>query len=504
MRFAVLASLVFAVVTLHASHGHWIGDFWEHSAVVRELMTHPGHPRHPLLLVDAPHAFANPYAWLVAMLCRLVGVSSVTGLTAAGLLNLVLLFVALRAFVRQMAPSDSEGISFYLLLFMLLLWGRDPWEFSGFFHVNVLSHALAYPSACAFWVSLFLLALNAKRAAGGSPRLLIATTPMSAFVLLVHPPTFLFVATGLVAMAIDARERRSELLIAMAGLAIAVGIALAWPFFPVWDVITGGSAAFNGNNAAMYAQPLRRTFPALLGVPLLVAEVRRTRRWSMPVWVAMLLALYAFGFVSAQYNYGRVVFFLVFLLQLEIARFVAQLERRRSTSAATEKWPLVTGIALVACVLLSAPTLVTAARDTVWAKRTSAGYDVVGQKVGQYEVMMADVGVGWVAASYGGKLVSSQHPLAFVSADEQWARRAAVKTFFDPATSQAERERLLTKYRVSYLLVPRRSSLDTSIVSEPVLRALGEVAHEDDRFLLVRVDSLPGRGAPALAVPLSR
>ena len=478
-----------AVVVLHAAHGHWIGDFWEHSAVVRELSTHPAHPRHPLLLVDAPHAFANPYALVVAMLCRITGMSSVTGLTVASLVNLLMLFVALRVFVRRFAGAQATAVGFYLLLFMLLLWGREPWEFSGFFHVNVLNHTLAYPSACAFWVSLLLLALDRKRSAERRPRLLLLIVPMSAFVLLVHPPVFLFVATGLAAMALDAPNRRAELLLAAASLVIAVVIALAWPYFPVWQLLTGASAAFNANNAAMYSQPLLRTFPVILGIPLLAVEARRTGRWSMVAWVAMLLGMYVFGFVTTSYNYGRVIFFIVFLLQFEIAKYVARLEAKWEARATGGSRYLVTAAALVACMLLSARSLMSAARDVLWGARADAGYAFLGRDVGQYDVMMGDLRTGWIAASFGGKLVSSQHPLAFVPQSEQQARRADVKAFFDAATSQAERERILRRYRVRFVFAPRHSPADSTVVADSTLRALGVVTHADDRFLLVRLDS---------------
>lgn len=491
LRFAILASLVFAVVALHAFHGHWIGDFWEHSAVVRELITHPLHPRHPLLLVDAPHAFANPYALVVAMVARIAGVSSVFGLTAASLANLLMLFVALRVFVRRFAPEAPEAVGFYLLLFMLLLWGQEPWEFSGFLHVNAINHTLAYPSACAFWVALFLLALNAKRIEERTPRLLLLLVPMGAFVLLVHPPVFLFVATGLVAMAVDAPRRGRELLVASAALEIAFFIALAWPYFPLGDLLTTGTAAFNANNAAMYSQPLLRTFPALVGVPMLVVSARRTGQWSMVVWPAILFGLYVFGFVTGNYNYGRVIFFVVFLLQLEIARFVAKLELGPHARSAARSWLLVTGATVIVCILLSAQSLLSAARDTLWGARTDAGYGFLRQDVPQYDVMMADLRTGWVAASFGGKLVSAQHPLAFVSESEQRARRADVKTFFDAATSNAERVRILARYRASYVFAPRRSATDSTVVSESSLGALGTVTHADRRFLLVRLDSGP-------------
>ena len=58
----------------------------------------------------------------------------------------------------------------------------------------------------------------------------------------------------------------------------------------------------------------------------------------------------------------------------------------------------------------------------------------------------------------------------------------------NPATSQVQRALILSRNRASYLLAPRRSANDSTVVAESALRALGEVAHEDDRFLLVRLN----------------
>jgi len=490
LRFAALAGLVFLLVAVHAAHGHWIGDFWEHSAVVRELATHPLHPRHPLLVVDAPHPLANPYALLVALFCRLTGASAMIGLAVAGIVNLVMLLVALRVFVRRFAPppSQTDAVSFYLLLFMLLFWGIDPWDYSGFFHINVIVHALPYPSAFAFWLSLLLLALNEKRIAHGAPRLLLLIVPLSAVVLLVHPPTFLIVAAGLVAMAADAPRRLAEALVALLVLAAAAGVALMWPYFSLWALATGASEP-NTRNMPMYSWPLLRTFPALLGVPPLIVNGRRSGRWSVAAWVAILFVIYLVGFATGNYVFGRVIFFIVFLLQLELARFVV---RRESTAIAGGAWPawiLWTGAAVVLGVMLSARPLVRTARDVRWGERTGAEYAFLRDDVGQYDVMMTEGRSSSVAASFGGKLVAPENPLPFVAESAQRTRRSDVATFFSAATTERKRRELLRKYDVSFVLAPRPPGVDSSSVSESALRALGSVTHADRRFLLVRVDS---------------
>lgn len=487
LRFPVLAVLVSIPVAVHSARGHWIGDFWEHSAVVRELATHPLHPRHPLLVIDAPHPLANPYALLVALLSRLTGVSAVIGLAAASIGNLVMLLVALRLFVRRSAPAHADAVCFYLLLFMLLLWGIDPWDYSGFYHVNVILHSLPYPSAFAFWVALLLLALNERRVADGSPRLLLLIVPMSAVVLLVHPPTFLFVAAGLVAMSVDAPRRLTEALLAFGALAAAIALALMWPHFPLWTLVTGVSEP-NTRNIVMYSKPLMRTFPVLLGLPLLLVSARRTGRWGVVAWLGALFFIYVFGFVTEKYIYGRVVFFMVFLLQLELARFVARLESTPDVGGARISWKVCTGGAVVICALLSSRSLVKTARD-LRGSSTYADYTFLRREVGQYDVMMTDDRIQLIAASFGGKLVSAPNPLAFVSAREHETRGSDVKTFFSAATTELERRELLRKYRVSFVLVPRWTGADSALVSESALRALGSVAHSDDRLLLVRVDS---------------
>jgi hypothetical protein len=487
LRFPALAVLVFTLVAAHAAHGHWIGDFWEHSAVVRELATHPLHPRHPLLVIDAPHALANPYAMLVALFCRLTGASAVAGLATASIVNLVMLLVALRLFVRRVAPAQADAVAFYLLLFMLLLWGREPWDYSGFYHVNVIVHSLPYPSAFAFWVSLLLLALNEKRIADGEPRLLLVTVPMSALVLLAHPPTFLFVAAGLVAMTVDAPRRLTEALVALSALAVAVAAALAWPYFPLWTLLTGPSEPHR-RNAVMYSEPLMRTFPALLGIPPLLLSARRTGRWKVVAWMGILFVIYVFGFVTEKYAYGRVVFFMVFLLQLELARFLAQREASTDAGGVRNSWKMWTGAAVAICVLLSTRSLVKTARDLRYPS-TYADYTFLRREVGQYDVMMTDRRIGWIAASFGGKLVSEENPVALVSEREHETRRSDAKAFFNAATTQRERKELLRKYGVSFVLVPRSAGADSAMVSDSLLRALGRVTHADDHFLLVRVDS---------------
>src|SRR5262245_53334793 len=145
--FAVaLAVLVFCA--LHAWRGFWVSDFWEHAAVVRELAVRPFSPRHPILAVDATHAFFSPYHLPIALAARPTAASPISALAIAGLVNIVLLVLALRRFLVRLLPEGAAATP-YALVFILLLWGRDAWWWSGFLHIDFLPFVVPYPSTFA-------------------------------------------------------------------------------------------------------------------------------------------------------------------------------------------------------------------------------------------------------------------------------------------------------------------------------------------------------------------
>lgn len=154
-RYLILGTLLFALMLSRTVNGQWDGDFWEHSAVVRELATHPFAPQHPQLLLAAPHAFFTPYALVLGWVSRLTGWDAISTLALAGLVNLLLFLYSLRAFVSALLNSAA---AFYTLLLLLLLWGISPWYYSGFFHLGALGFVLPYPST--FATALVLLSFS--------------------------------------------------------------------------------------------------------------------------------------------------------------------------------------------------------------------------------------------------------------------------------------------------------------------------------------------------------
>jgi hypothetical protein len=96
-------------------------------------------------------------------------------------------------------------------------------------------------------------------------------------------------------------------------------------------------------------------------------------------------------------------------------------------------------------------------------------------------VTMASERAGWPVPTYGGRIVAALHPQAFISSLAQRDRDAA--TFFDPATADAVRSRLLCRYGADYVLVDRSDGG----VAPGALAALGRQVRSDGQYVLLAV-----------------
>ena len=111
-QYQLLALLLLYKVVVDATFGALFGDFWEHSAVVHELLRNPFRPDHPLLPIDAPHVFISPYAYLVAGAAALLHLTSVDALILFGILNFCLFIHALKFFIASILNTkDDRGES---------------------------------------------------------------------------------------------------------------------------------------------------------------------------------------------------------------------------------------------------------------------------------------------------------------------------------------------------------------------------------------------------------
>jgi hypothetical protein len=472
------AALLFILMAARALTGNWAGDFWEHAAVVRELSTNFLSPRHPELLLEAPHAFFSPYSLGVALFSRLMSLDPISSLVLAGLANLVLFLVALRWFLVSLFDGAGEAISFYALFFVLVLWGVDPWFWSGFFHIAVLGFVLPYPSsfasACMF-VSFGLYLRHLKSGKMGHYLLLI---PVMSVVFLTHPTTAVVMCVALFSFSLGFSERSSlrKTMALCAAFAISLGLAAAWPYYNFFGLITGQAADFHGDSRILYQQVLRRTFPALLGVPLLALRLRKNILDPLAVTFLGLAAVYCYGYLSGEWGYGRVISHMMIVLQIALACFAAGVESR---------WPARTVVTLrYAGMLLIAVIFVinlAAYKGDDYRK-----YIFLSRYTKQYEVVLSDLETSRYVPAFGGKVISNSQPVYFVP--DSAVRKKDLVFFFTDAATNDERIGIIRKYKADYLLL-RKALSKTSPARYNSLSQLGSMIYSDGDFLLLSLQT---------------
>ncbi len=485
-RYWWLSAVVFAAMLAQNLNQYWAGDFWEHAAVVRELVRHPWAPGHPLFGIGAPHPYFSPYALGVALIARLTRLPAVTALAVLGMANLIGLLVAFYLFVSALLSSRA---AFFGLLFTLLLWGFSPWRYSGFLHLSALGFVLPYPSIFAMWLMLFTLyALLRYREHGsvGWAAVIVVGAPI---VLLTHPITGIMLAAGLIAFSARLAVRQPRRFVGLGAavlLASAAGVSL-WPYYPFFRLIATGSETYAVPNLAMYDGAFQRAWPALIGAPFVVRRLAADKLDGLGLFVLTLSILYALGGLISNGPLGRVLPALVLGLHLALADAVANFEDRlRAIPARAQLRYLYGAIALVAAIGLAnaAPALLRVVPRPLLPGRLRADprlereldtYTLLASQVGGDDVVMADLNVGRHVPAFAGKVVAFIDPEAFVP--DQESRRQAVFRFFDEASAD-EREAIITRYGVKFVAVDARSPLPAST----------------DRWLASHAAAIPGDG----------
>jgi hypothetical protein len=488
-RYLLLCLILILLMGLRTNNGLWVGDFWEHSSVIRELATNPLHPKHPQLLSDAPHAFYSPYALALGIFSRFTKRSSIETLALAGMVNLVLFLVGLFLFMSVVAPHNRSGVAFYTLLLILLFWGAAPWNYSGFYHLSNLGYVIPYPSTFSMALALIALAMNQKRLQARRDLWLLPIFLIAVIVLLTHQITFLFLASGLVAMTLQAKGSFWIEALKMAGiLLLAFGLSAFWPYYPFIKLVFSGSGVYHLENREMYHNVWIRTWPLLIGIPLLVVEARTNRRGPLVWMFLMLLGVYLLGAVTGAYSYGRAIAYLALILDTLMAIYLVKLEMKLSPAASPGKQML---FSIGFTALLIALTFKPLIQPMIGSLQPEIGdryekYYFLSQYTGQYEVILSDLNLSAMVPTFGGKVVAFYRPLAFIS--DQQERRSEVARFFSENATTEYSQKVINKYQVKYVLLEKTDSSNWEAIRARIA-PFTELVYRGKRFLLFVVNT---------------
>ncbi len=296
----------------------WGRDYWEHAAAATEFARAGIHPRNPYTGASTSSFLLTPWHFAVGELSRVGDFGVERTIQVVAVVQLVAFLAALRAFARRFV--DWPWAPAALLLAVLLVWGWQPWVWSGLPDLNGLGSVIAYPSMAALAVVLAVV-VGFDRWLGETSRSRLAWSALGiAVVAAISPisliPLGVLVGGSLVAAALSSNVSRSSVLVA-GGLGIAavgVGLRLTWvPPGRLFDA----SPSIGATNEFLFVHVGTRlglAVPGAIGVWL-----RRKRDGRLdPIAVSLVLAVVVFviGDATTDVNLGRALVVIALALQV--------------------------------------------------------------------------------------------------------------------------------------------------------------------------------------------
>ena len=499
-RYFVLCLFVLYKVAIVATNGLWYGDFWEHSAVVAAFVANPLHPSHPFFDLSAPHAFLSPYHLLIAGFVRATGVGVIDSLAVFGVINYCLLAWGLFCYIRSVAGNAASRSSFYALLFILFLWGTNPWGHSGFLHFGLIADVLPYASTFATAVSFIVLAIGFGGIRLSPAWRALAVPVMGTIVLLSHPLTFVFLATGLFCQCLQSGTTTVARRAARVAIELAAcgALAVLWPYYSIISLMAGAGEIYHASNLIMYVDVLQRIWPVLVLSPLMLGALREARQRTILCHIAALVLIYGLGYLSGKYAYGRDITFIVILAQILIGHQFARMETR--LDASHPKVADGVRILLVVGLLASSVTwlIPTVTRSMTVVNSLRIGRQVSNQQmyanltflprfVKPGEVVLSDIETSWLVPTFGGKVIAGLHAQAFVGDHEK--RAMDLNRFFDPQSDEKDRRSIIESYKPAFLLLDKQATPNWQTIAREFDGERGQCrVFENEQYRLVRLD----------------
>lgn len=479
-RYLILSSFIVILTISFSLLGLWKGDFWEHSSVIRELSNNPFSPSHPLFNIKAPHVFFSPYALCLALFSRIFSLSPITILSIFSIINISLLLIFFKKFIFELLKFDNSP--FYSLLLILVLWGFSPWFYSGFYHLEVLPYVSPYPSTFSLSISFIILVLYIRFFNTFSFKNYIIILFLSEIVLLSHPITAIFLFVGLLAITINAECSfllKYLLLIGIIGMSFF--FAFIWPYFPFFDLFN--CSEFDLYNRTMYNKVFIRTFPVFLGIPLIIQRIASNRKDILGLMFIGLCIIYVYGGISGKYTYGRVISFIIFIIDIVIAEWIAKKELygnfNKKILFIKSKYFLIVLLSIL-FILHFKPVLKSMKNDVIGNK-----YKFLQHYIRNNDVILSDIKTSWYIPTFGAKIIASDHPVAFV---KDWNyRRKDIINFFNNNTSDTARLSIIKKYDCNYILINLDVNKKLNINTLNSIYRMGEIVFSNHTFKLIKV-----------------
>jgi hypothetical protein len=455
--YLAVAAVLFVLLSVQTINRQWSTDYWMYTATIGSLHDDLRHPEHDMTATDRPSERYTPYTVGLAAIERVTDLAPNTVLQLAAVFNLVVFLVAFELFVAEL--TRRRLVACFALLATLVMWGLDPWRWSGFLSLNSIGFELPWPATLVIGTVLLSgWALLRYDDTGTWPWVALVGV-CTAFGLLAHPYTAGWGVLMLLALFVHRRMWRRSRIVPLAIAAVLVVVALvAWPYYPFLELGVHGNDAYSSVMKVMYRDVPLRIVAAVPGFIVVLQRFRRDRTDALALMLLGGAGVYAAGAVLGVPSLGRTLPLIMLAAHIGIGILVADLVERRRRAT-----PIVVGGLAVCCAIglvgiapglartVPRAALPSSLRDREALRPVDAQFADLGAVApGTVVVAERQLGLSAIAPAFGIKVVEPGYPSTFL--DDLDARSDDQRRFLDARTSDAERRRIASRYGVTGVL----------------------------------------------------
>lgn len=516
----LIAGLMIGYVALCTKHreNRVDADAWEHHRAIRAITIEPWQPGNPTFARPEPSIRYSPYTIVLAAISRSTGLDPYDVLSGAAVFNTILLIAGVACLLASFGHASATGAT---LIVMVGLYGGAPGYANSYALADLPWHQVN-PSAFSFGLALLVLALARHGWNTASSAFRFIAWLGAAFLLAVatldHGMTGLFALIGLVALATDVpRERRQVAWGTILGLGVVSGaLCLAWPWYDFLAAVRGRPDPDYWFNRSILVMMLTHwAAPAILLSlwALMSSDRRMVRTFLLGGGLSLAAAGLAFWIrspVLARLPMPSLIFFHLtvglYFHETGLFRLSTWPERLRMLVVGRSQElaiPLLETSAALILAYCLAPQFLQSFREPHLARAYIA--PMVGAEdkqihprqtlsrllspVGEGDVVLSDLITSWMIPSTRGRIVAALHYEFFVP--DQGDRRRDLDRFFTPGIPEEERNAILNRYDVRWIVLdPARTT------PEAILELIDERAIVNRADGLILMDARAWRGRP--------
>jgi len=491
LGYLVVGSVLVAYVALCTGWRDGIpqADAWEHHRAIVALTENIRYPGNPTYATEDRSIRYSPYTVAQALLCRATGWAPYDVLSAAAVVNTLLLVVGVWVLLAEFGEAASAAAA---LIVMVSLYGGAPGYASSYALADLPWHQVN-PSALAFALTPYnwVLFRRSARARWIGPAFVVATA-LTTVALLDHAMTGASTLVGLLVIALTLPPtRRPRALLNLALLvAIAAVLCTLWPWY---DFIA--AARSRRDNDYWYDEQILFVmltvwcWPAYLcGFAALAVRRPLVRTLLLGAAVCLALSLLAFALrspVLARLPLPALIFVHlpigVFCHESGLLRGATWPRRLRAlfVGESAKLYPAIVEVivaVMLGCGLipqlvqvvttpyLAGPYLAPLLGQPTRLVRLKAPMDHLLRRIAAHDVVLSDMITSWPLPSSRGRIVAALHYEFFVPG--QALRTADVKAFFAERASNRDRLAIVRKYHVRWIV------LNNALLPRPIFEEL--------------------------------